>query len=264
MKQETYIFDRAQHVREKCRLIALEAVHDRATRKRLRATGIGVGWHCLEVGPGTGSIMRWLAKRVGVKGQVMALDVNPRFVSQTRLPQIIVQQGDICRGRLPRQAYDLIHCRHVLIHTASPKKALKNMIGSLKSGGWIILEEPDFSSSRALAGSAGGCQAVVRVNAAIHEMFHKLGRDPGFGSRLPALVQPYGLTQLAVEHEVPISPGRSPIATLMNLSAQQLQKQYLETGKASLNDIRSYRRFTRHANSWAVYYGTVALFGKKP
>lgn len=263
MPQADYIFDKTKHLREKVRLKALEALHDPSTQKRLLATGLKAGWRCLEVGPGTGSIMRWLARRVGKKGHVIAMDLNPRFIIHTRLSNVDVEQGDICLAHMPKKSFDLIHGRHVLIHTSNPKAAIRNMLASLKPGGWIVLEEPDFSASRAISGTLRDCQAVSRVNRSILTMFKKAGRDPGFGSRLPSLMQEYGLTHVAVENEVPISIGKSPMAKMMILSTQQLQDQYLATGMVTAHDIRRYCQFADNTTSWAIYYGTVAVAGKK-
>ena len=264
MAQADYIFDKTKHLCEKIRLKALETVHDSSTQRRLMATGLKAGWRCLEVGPGTGSIMRWLAKRVGKHGQVLALDLNPRFISKTRLHNVEVLQDDICGATIRHKSFDLIHCRHVLIHASNPNRAVLNMLRLLKPGGWIVVEEPDFLASRVIFGTSAGCQAVSRVNRAIFSMFKKIRRDPGFGSRLPSLMQQSGLTHLAVENEVPISQGRSPVAKMMSLSAQQLRDQYLATGTVTGHDIRRYRQFADNPKSWAIYYGTVAVSGKKP
>ena len=263
MVRANYIFDSTKHLSEKIRLRALETVHDSSTQRRLLTTGLKAGCRCLEVGPGTGSIMRWLANRVGTHGQVTALDLNPRFISHTRLPNVEVRQADICHVALQAKSFDLIHCRHVLIHSSDPQAAIRNMMKSLKSGGWIVLEEPDFFASRAISGTSASCQAVRRVNRAILTLFSNKGSDPGLGSRLPSLTQQYGLTHFVVENDVPISRGRSSVANVMSLSAQQLQDQYLSTGLVTSRDIRYYRQFANNARSWAIYYGTVAVSGKK-
>ena len=54
------------------RLVALVEGYGPATVTRLEAIGVGLGWRCLEVGAGAGSITRWLSRRVGIRGHVPA------------------------------------------------------------------------------------------------------------------------------------------------------------------------------------------------
>jgi ubiquinone/menaquinone biosynthesis C-methylase UbiE len=49
------------------------------TIRRMGNIGVTDGWICLEVGAGAGSIARWLARRVGPTGSVVATDLDTRF-----------------------------------------------------------------------------------------------------------------------------------------------------------------------------------------
>ncbi|HEY2205772.1 MAG TPA: SAM-dependent methyltransferase, partial [Pseudonocardia sp.] len=90
----TYLNAHADEGRERRRLRHLEAWHDPATVRHLRATGIGAGWRCLEVGAGGGSITRWLGEQVGTSGSVVALDADPRYL--TDLPGTVeVRRHDL-------------------------------------------------------------------------------------------------------------------------------------------------------------------------
>jgi ubiquinone/menaquinone biosynthesis C-methylase UbiE len=57
--------------------------------QRRLAPFVQPGAKCLEVGPGGGSIARWLAARVGERGHVTALDLKPDHIP--RGPTITVQ-----------------------------------------------------------------------------------------------------------------------------------------------------------------------------
>jgi len=74
MNQPNYIFNKSEDQPERDRLILIEQYHDPRTRERLQQVG--------EVGPGAGSIMRWMARIVGPQGHVMAIELNPRFLSR--------------------------------------------------------------------------------------------------------------------------------------------------------------------------------------
>ena len=82
----------------------------------LSDTGIGAGSHCLDVGPGAGTITGWLADRVYPGGHVTALDLDPRHVRGD--DNVTVQVGDVRTVDLPDGFYDLIHVRLVLLHLA--------------------------------------------------------------------------------------------------------------------------------------------------
>jgi hypothetical protein len=79
------------------RFAALSALFDSGTIGHLVKRGIGRGWHCLEVGGGGGSIVSWLAARVGPTGRVLATDIDTRFLESLSLPNVEVQKHNIHR-----------------------------------------------------------------------------------------------------------------------------------------------------------------------
>lgn len=255
MSEPTYIFAETQHFSEQERLQEIEQVFDPATRQRIEATGVTTHWRCLEVGAGAGSIAHWLSE---VAGEVVAVDLDTRFLKQ--LPSHIeVLQGDIQQLSLPPHSFDLIHARYVLIHILEFQAVLSKLLTLLKPGGWIVLEEPDFSAARVISGETPACQAVNRVNRAIIQMFTNKGIDAAFGVKLPVLLQAFGLQNLSIENDVPLSPGGSGIAKVMQRSALQLAAQYLATGEATREDIEQYCCFADDPTTWAIYYATVGV-----
>ena len=79
MSSDQYALANAWELADR-RLDALESAHDATTMRRLRAAGVQPGWRCLEVGAGRGSIARWLGTAVAPHGQVIALDIDARFL----------------------------------------------------------------------------------------------------------------------------------------------------------------------------------------
>jgi ubiquinone/menaquinone biosynthesis C-methylase UbiE len=259
-----YVFTDAQQVRELERLQAIERVFDPESRARIHTTGITADWQCLEVGAGAGSITQWLAAIVGERGRVVAVDLDTRFVSSLRLPNVEVLQADIRHLPLENNSFDLVHARYVLIHIPDFQVALSRMVDLLKPGGWIVIEEPDFSAARAIFGEAAACQSVNRVNRAILQMFASRGMDYALGVNLPARFQRLGLQQLSVENNTPLSNGGSGVATVMKMSTMQLAEKYIATDEATHEDIEQYCQFADDRNSWAIYYATVGLIAQKP
>lgn len=88
-----------------------------------------------------------------------------------------VLEGDVRSAPLPASSFDLVHARYVLIHLPDYEAVLSRILAYLKPGGWLVLEEPDFSASRGITGDAGQMEAVINVNQAIKTMYDTLGMD---------------------------------------------------------------------------------------
>ncbi|GMV49096.1 methyltransferase domain-containing protein [Nitrospirales bacterium NOB] len=256
-----YVFQTVEERRELERLHLIERMFDPGTQRRMLATGLTTGWHCLEVGAGAGSIVRWLQQRVGPSGRVVAVDTNPRFLRGGVDSAVEIVSGDICEVDLQPAAFDLVHARYVLIHVADYQKAFERMLRCVKPGGWVMVEEPDFQAARAVTGSDEARGSFARVSAAIEQMFLTLGMDHALGAKLPVLFQRHDLSQLTVEHEGHLSSGGQPVAQVMKLSAEQLRDKYLATGRVTGEDIDRYCRCADDPEVWSIYYATVAVTG---
>ena len=263
MVQSDYVFQRVEDQRELERLRMIELVFDPASRRRLLLAGLQTGWRCLEVGPGAGSIMTWMSEVVGPSGQVVAVDLDPKFLSEAERPNVSVMRVDIRTAQLPPQSFDVVHARYVLIHLSDCEVALTKLFDSLKPGGWLVLEEPDFSASRGVTGNGQELVSFRKVNQAIEQMYTTLNMDYALGLKLPASLQRRGLQHLTVENDAPLCAGGSGMATVMKMSAEQLREKYLATGIADQSDLERYCRFADDPNTWAIYYATIAVSGRK-
>jgi len=264
MSDRRYVFDTTEYDAELVRLRALEDVFDAATRRCLLSTGLGAGWRCLEVGAGAGSIATWLSGIVAPNGRASAVDVNARFLSALDAPNLDVLETDIRSAPLPPESFDLVHARFVLIHMPQWAEGLAAMLAALKPDGWLVLEEPDFSLSRSLAGDLELRRCFDNVHTAIGAMFAQRGMDYAFGARLPALLQERSLENLSIEHEAPVVNGGSRHALMMAMSTSALGEKYVATGLAAPEDIEGYARFAANPACWATYHATIRGVARKP
>lgn len=69
------------------------------------------------------------------------------------LPNVEVRRHDIRTDPLEPGTYDLAHCRAVLVHLPEPHLVVRRMVAALRSGGWLLVEEGDLSSLRAVDAS---------------------------------------------------------------------------------------------------------------
>ena len=253
-----YIFTKNSEDAEKARLQMIEAACDPATISLLEQSGVQPGWRCLELGPGAGSIMRWLGARVGATGRVIGIDKNSSYLGDLTGSPYSLIEGDITETELPL-TFDLIHGRYVLIHTKDTDSILKKLRKALAPGGLIVLEEPDFTSAHRLNPTSNA--SVQKVNAAICRMFSNFGLDPGYALTLPARLEAQGFAIDSVNSNLHFAPGGTPIARLMGESARVLHQEYTATGEADESDIEEYARFAADKTQWAVYYLTVSVIG---
>jgi SAM-dependent methyltransferase len=146
-QEPRYAMARVDPDAERRRLEKLERINDPATRRRLDAIGVRSGWRCVEVGAGAGSIARELAERVGPKGEVVAVDMDPRFLDDFGGPGRRVLAHDITEGPVPPSDFDFVHCRAVLAHVADLANAARNLMACVRPGGWLLSEEPDYGAA---------------------------------------------------------------------------------------------------------------------
>lgn len=262
MSTNEYIFNQSKDQSELERLQLLESIFDPHTIDLLKKTGGFAGKHCLEVGAGAGSIMRWLSDEVGAEGQVTAVDLNDRFLKDNTA-NVEVMIGDIQEMKLPAQSFDLIHVRYVLIHIPEGCYLIEKLWKLLKPGGHLVIEEPDFSIRKPIVSSLKETlQGFQNIHLACDHLFFDGEMDAGFGTSMISWIQELIPHSIEVVNNSPVTQGGTDLARMMNLSAQQLKAAYLSTGKVTEADFELYRQFTEDPLSWAIYYATIGVIAQ--
>lgn len=238
-----YVFDNAAVQQTETRFTALPQLFDSSTTRHLATLGVGAGWSCLEVGAGGGSIARWLAARVGPGGRVVATDIDPRFLHSIDQPPIEVLQHDITSDPLPEASFDLVHTRLVLSHIPERATALARMIGALKPGGWLLVEEFD-SLSMLPDSTINAVEELLPIHQAMYRVMTARGVDLRFGRLLPGRLKALGLTNIDAEGRVLLWQGGSPGSRLMRANFEQLRDGIIATtGMTSLEFDAELARF---------------------
>jgi SAM-dependent methyltransferase len=204
------------------RFTVLSALFDPGTIRHLEACGVQRGWHCLEVGGGSGTIARWLADRVGPTGRVQATDIDPRFLESLKLPNLEVQRHDIAVDPLPEAAFDLVHARLVLMHLPEREAALARMISALKPGGWLVDEEYD-SSSMPPDPAINPEEVLLPTQVALMRLLEAGGVDRLFGRRLFGRLRAHGLVDTGAEARAFMWQRGSPGAALVRATYELLR-----------------------------------------
>ena len=263
---DSYAFDAAWE-KERDRLRALEAVFDQATTRRLADIGVGAGWRCLEVGCGAGGVALWLAGRVGLAGRVLATDLDTRFVAGHEPANLDVQTHDITADAIEPGGFDLVHTRNVLAHLRDRRAALDRMIGAVRPGGWILIEDTDMGE--AMISALSRCvhppeyaSVVSHIYRALQAAFTALGADASIGPHLAGWLADAGLEHVGAEIHGPITAGGSEYWA--RGSIEQLADRLVATGLVTAADVQ---RYLSLAADPAFLYPTpilVSAWGQRP
>src|SRR4029077_15118411 len=111
------------------------------------------GWRCLEIGAGRGAMAAWLAERVGPTGQVVATDIDCRYLARLDHPNLEVVQHNIVEDPLDvlgPGSFDLVCARLVLFWLAGRQEtAVPKMAQCFRPGGLLPDEEGARGGPRA-------------------------------------------------------------------------------------------------------------------
>jgi SAM-dependent methyltransferase len=181
-------------------------VYRRPLATALDRLGLREGWRCADVGAGGGDVTVALAHIVGRDGRVYAVDSDPQRRNQVAAAAAEAAQAQVValtqageELTLP-EPLDLAYCRFLLMHVHEPVVVLNKMRAAVRSGGWVVAQEPVTS-----AGRIGG-----------RPMSMPGARHPDIGALLPALVPEAGLELVDAWAEAPAWAGPGPVAEYLH------------------------------------------------
>jgi ubiquinone/menaquinone biosynthesis C-methylase UbiE len=123
-----------------------EKVAEKNTSKLERMVGrlkIEVDSTILDVGTGTGVFLPYLLKKVGVHGEIIAIDNAEKMLFKAKLKKIgdniIYLCADVMTIPLANDFCDSIVCYSSLPHFPDKSKAMMEMKRILKKGGWVFI-----------------------------------------------------------------------------------------------------------------------------
>ena len=242
---------------EERRLALMSQLLDPFHRRLLLGLGLRSGWKCLEVGCGNGSVSRWMAQRVGPQGQVVATDVDLRYLKRLRAKNLDVRQQDILKQMPEAGRYDLVTARAVLHHIASPEEAIRHMVSALKPGGHLLLIEPDFLPTTATPSS-------LRV---FWEGWLQWSRSVGInyfiGRTLPSLLTAAGVEDIAAEGTTAMYPGGSPWSEYWLETIAELKPRLLESSFMTRAVLTRFQRVYSDHKVWTSAITFIASSGTK-
>ena len=170
----------------------------RLRRRFLRFIPIRSGQRVLEVGCGTGVVLRDVGALVGSRGYAVGVDQSRALVAAARgliardprRGQLAVRwaAGEQLPFRQPR--FDVTLAVTVILHVADPLRIVKEMARVTRPGGHVAVQDQDF-----------GTVAVAHPDRALTDQIMggvaaRMYEEPYSGRRLPGLLRAVGLERV--------------------------------------------------------------------
>jgi ubiquinone/menaquinone biosynthesis C-methylase UbiE len=265
----TYLFKSTLEAAVEERYALLDALYNPRTFRFLETTGIAPGWHCLEIGGGSGAVAGWMADRVGPSGHVLVTDVDLRVIERSargRPANLEVRRHDIGADPLPGSAFDLIHARLVLCHVPQREAALATLVAALKPGGWLVLEEFDGRLvDRAIPiGDAEEAARYRRMSGALTRLLDEHGYDIAYPRGLFGRLKAAGLAEVGMEGHLAVREGGSLGARFEALNFTQVRAEAVAKGLITDPEVDAVLSRTAAADFAVFSQVMLTAWGRRP
>jgi SAM-dependent methyltransferase len=220
------------------RLRILHNIYGPGGRQLLREAGIEPGMRVADLGCGVGMVTQSLAQMVGPAGEVVGLDFSAAQIEEARsllpaeMSNVSFVEASATDTGLPRESFDLVYCRFLLIHLTNPELALREMYGLLKPNGILVCEDGDLTS----AGSEPSSQLEAFADL-FGGLGPKWGVDYTLGHRLFRMVLEANFTGAQISFNQPVfAVGEKKL--LLELSVAEAGPAFVSAGLITKEKLR--------------------------
>jgi len=233
---DSYLLEN-RHREAGLRLEAISALFDSTTFGHIRRMNLQAGCRCWEVGAGSPSIPLQLSKMAGDTGSVLATDIDISWLGDMDAPNISILKHDIVTEEPPAEPFDLIHARLVLVHLPNRDAVLKKLVGALKKGGWLLIEDADpaLQPLACLEEKAPEHVLANKIRRGFRQLMLNRGVDLSYGRTLPRVLREAGLEDVMAEAFFPLA--RPECSFLEIATIELLRRQLIESGLATSEEI---------------------------
>jgi 2-polyprenyl-3-methyl-5-hydroxy-6-metoxy-1,4-benzoquinol methylase len=238
------------------RLRLMSDLLDPSSQFHLSQTAVGIGWRCLEIGAGNGSLSHWLAQRVGPTGLVIASDIRTDLMQGIAASNLEVRKFDVAHDEPSDAPYDLIAIRALLHHLPERRAVVSKIVRWLKPGGYLFVQEPDFYPTWTVEPpSQKRFWEQFTQWAAAHQIDYYVGR------RIPAWLQAEGLIDISSEGHALLYNGGSPFAEWWDCGIREVADKLVSEGgisQATLDEFYSLSRDPAYWTTTIAFTATIA------
>jgi ubiquinone/menaquinone biosynthesis C-methylase UbiE len=269
MSSADYLLSDSASELERLRLQA--RVWEAETEAWLDHMGPMTGWRCLDLGCGAMGILAPLARRVGLRGRVLGVDIDPvqlrgarAFVAENALANVEILEADAFASPLPTEALDLTHVRFLFAPVGRDARLMNELWRLTKPGGIIAIQEPDSAAWRCYPPS----ETWDRLKAAIQEAFLRGGGDFDAGRRTLTMLRDRGAENVQMRAAVIALAPSHPYHRLPIQFATSLKNRILDGGLMSRSEldaaISECEKLAADPRTTGVTFVVTQVWGRKP
>lgn len=232
-----YAMGRSSSERE--RLSYQDRVYGPHSEHFLRCAGLAEGMRVLDVGCGTGTTSRLIARLVGTRGHVLGIDEDAAALEAAReaaagagLRNVQFSVSAIEDLALD-QPVDALFGRLILMHLDDPAAALKHLAAFVRPGGIVSFQEPNLSRARSVPEVPLWTQMMGWTMAGLTHA----GRLVDAGDRLPVIFRSAGLPTPALAAVSVAGDADSPAPDFVLRAVRSLAPLTVASGAAKAGDI---------------------------
>jgi len=178
--------------------------HARLRRRFLKFVPIRPGERVLEVGCGTGVVVRNLAELVGRRGEVVGVDASRRLLDRARAlsretarhTRIAWRVADAASLPFAANRFDTALAVTVILHVTDPLRVVREMARVTRPGGRVAVQDQDFG---VVAVTHPERELTERIMRGVAERVYE---EPHSGRRLPGLLRSAGLVDVRLLTDV--------------------------------------------------------------
>lgn len=194
------------------RLFLQHTLWSKVTHETWKKAGVKQGSKVIDLGAGPGFCTMDLAKLVGPKGHVAALERSKNYLEyskQTLKPvlheNVSIHDVDLSTDELPVKGFDVSWCRWVCSFLKNPERLVENLTQALKPDGTAVFYEYlDYASWRMLPHESMVTQFVERVMSS----WRASGGEPDIAPRVVAALEANHFRIVSIEPKVwCVKPG---------------------------------------------------------
>lgn len=249
----------------------LDYCFNTSTQDFLLKAGLTEGMHVLELGCGSGKMSCWIAKQIGEKGQLIAIDNNPHQIDAAKnyaehhgINHINFQCLDAYKISEFQTQFDLIYCRFLLHHLSKPRTVIHDIYNLLKVTGIAALEEGIVNQAFSYPyNMAFGTERFELSDH--HDNFEGMQRDGNFGIKLYYSLYEAGFKQLTLKIVAPTLISRNEKAMLKD-SLLESKQNAIENGlsaQAWQEKLNQLERLIENDGAIVGFYQSAQVSGRK-
>jgi ubiquinone/menaquinone biosynthesis C-methylase UbiE len=157
----------------------------------------GKGSRILEVGCGLGQDAIAIARMIGERGSVVAIDSSRKMIEAAcpaKMDSIHFCLADACNLPFSDGAFDGARADRVLQHISDPNRAFAEMVRTVGDNGRLVVYEPDWGTFIISPGQK-------EISRAMTQLFGDTFPSGWIGRQLPGLFRDAGLAKIRMKAE---------------------------------------------------------------